>query len=213
VEKEFKSHAAVDPIVKLTSPEAGFFYPGITDHASDVNRILYSAGKANEPDQSFIERVLNAEMTVTAQEERIMFEDIVKEVAGDQLDTSTLAHVYGEIHRVIEENEGDDVPKLDYKDVERILTASGVGDVHAEKVERAFQNVADDPNYELKASSVIPKYTTKSIKINTKVALISVSPQDLQYVKQVHYRGKRCILIEVEEDAVIEGFTLSSETL
>ncbi|MNW67728.1 hypothetical protein D3C74_463610 [compost metagenome] len=65
----------------------------------------------------------------------------------------------------------------------------------------------------MKASSVIPKYTTKSIKIETKVATISVSPQDLRYVKQVNYQGKRCLMIEVDEEVVIEGFTLSTETL
>ncbi len=213
VEKEFKSNVVVDPIIKLTSPEAGFFFPSITDHSSDVNRILYCAGKANEPNPHFIENVLNAERTVTAQEERVIFEEIVKEVAGEQLDTATLAQVYEEINRVIEENEEEDTPKLDYKDVERVLKVSGVEDVSAEKVEQAFQNVVDDQSYELKASSIIPKYTSKSIKINTKVATIAVSPQDLKYVKQVNYRGKRCILIEVDEDAVIEGFTMSSETL
>lgn len=213
VEKEFKSNVVVDPIIKLTSPEAGFFFPSITDHSSDVNRILYCAGKANEPNPHFIENVLNAERTVTAQEERVIFEEIVKEVAGEQLDTATLAQVYEEINRVIEENEEEDTPKLDYKDVERVLKVSGVDDVSAERVERAFQNVVDDQSYELKASSIIPKYTSKSIKINTKVATIAVSPQDLKYVKQVNYRGKRCILIEVDEDAVIEGFTMSSETL
>ncbi|MNC55956.1 hypothetical protein D3C75_1055220 [compost metagenome] len=83
----------------------------------------------------------------------------------------------------------------------------------AEKVEQAFETVIDDRNYEMKASSVIPKFTTKSIKIETKVATISVSPQDLRYVKQVNYQGKRCIMIEVDEDVVIEGFTLSTEIL
>ncbi|MDQ0916434.1 hypothetical protein QFZ78_002694 [Paenibacillus sp. V4I5] len=170
-------------------------------------------GKANEPNLHFIEQVLNAEKTVTAQEERAIFEEIVKEVAGDQLDASTIAHVYEEIHRVIETNEEEEPPKLDYKDVERMLTVSGVENVTMEKVERAFQTVVDNKNYELKASSVIPKFNSKSIKIDTKIATISVSPQDLKYVKQVNYQGKRCILIEVDEDAVIEGFTLSTETL
>ncbi|MNI25161.1 hypothetical protein D3C73_788000 [compost metagenome] len=102
---------------------------------------------------------------------------------------------------------------MDYKDVERMLTVSGVENVTMEKVERAFQTVVDNKNYELKASSVIPKFNSKSIKIDTKIATISVSPQDLKYVKQVNYQGKRCILIEIDEDAVIEGFTLSTETL
>jgi hypothetical protein len=213
VEREFKYNVFVDPIIKLNSPEQGFFYPSVMDNYSDMNRILYCTGKANEPNLHFIEQVLNAEKTVTAQEERAIFEEIVKEVAGDQLDASTIAHVYEEIHRVIETNEEEEPPKLDYKDVERMLTVSGVENVTKEKVERAFQSVVDDKNYEIKASSVIPKFTSKSIKIDTKIATISVSPQDLKYVRQVNYQGKRCILIEVDEDAVIEGFTLSTETL
>lgn len=213
VEKEFKSNVITDPIIKLTSPETGFLFPCFTNHAADVHHILYSTGKANEPDLHFIENVLNGERAMTAQEERDVFEEIVKEVTGDKLDTTTLANVYEKINRVIHENDEEDTPKLDYKDVEHVLMVSGVEDVNTEKVERAFQNIIDDRNYELKASSLIPKYTSKSIKINTKVASISVSPQDLKYVKQVNYKGKRCILIEVDEDAVIEGFTMNSETI
>ncbi|HZG86013.1 DUF4317 domain-containing protein [Paenibacillus sp.] len=213
VEREFKYNVLVDPIIKLSTPEQGFFYPSVTDNASDVNRILYCAGKSNEPNHVFIDQVLNAEKTVTAHEERTIFEDIVKEVAGEQLDAATIAHVYEEIHRVIETNEEEEPPKLDYKDVERVLAVSGVENVTTEKVERAFQTVVDDKHFELKASSVIPKFTSKSIKIDTKVATITISPQDLKFVKQVNYQGKRCILIEVDEDAVIEGFTLATETL
>lgn len=213
VEREFKYNVFVDPIIKLNSPEQGFFYPSVTDNYSDVNRVLYCTGKANEPNEQFIEQVLNADKTVTAREERTIFEDIVKEVAGDQLDAATIAQVYEEINRVIETHEEEEPPKLDYTDVERMLSVSGVENVTMEKVERAFQTVADDKHYEIKATSVMPKFNSKSIKIDTKVATISVSPQDLKYVRQVNYQGKRCILIEVDEDAVIEGFTLNTETL
>lgn len=213
VEREFKYNVVVDPIIKMSTPEQGFFYPSVTDNASDINRILYCTGKANAPDAHFIGQVLHAEQTATAREEREYFEDIVKEVAGDKLDAATLAHVYEEVHRVIETNEEEERPKLDYKDVERVLTASGVTGLTTEKVQRAFHTVVDDEHYELNAAAVIPKFTAKSLKIDTKVATITVSPQDLKYVKQVNYRGKRCILIEIDEEAVIDGFTLETETL
>lgn len=213
VEREYKYNVFVDPIIKLNSPEQGFFYPSVSDNYSDVNRVLYSSGRANEPNFQFIEEVLKAERTITAQEERTIFEDIVKEVAGEHLDAATIAQVYEEIHQAIETNEQEEPARLDYKDVERMLTSSGVENVTAEKVELAFETVVDDKNYELKASSVIPKFTSKSIKIDTKVATITVSPQDLKYLKQVNYQGKRCLLIEVDEDAVIEGFTLATEDL
>jgi len=100
----------------------------------------------------------------------------------------------------------EEPPKLDYTDVERVLTASDVENVTKEAVERVFETIVDDKNYELKAKSVIPKFTSKSIKIDTKVATI-ISPQDLRYI------NRRCIMIEVDEDAVIEGFTLSTGTI
>jgi hypothetical protein len=214
VEREFKYNVMVDPIIKLSTPEQGFFYPSVTDNYSDINRILYCTGSSNNPNPHFIEQVLNAERSVTAMEERSIFEDIVKEITGEQLDVATIAQVYESIHQVIEDHEDEEEPpKLDYRDVERVLKASGVEEVTMEKVERAFETIVDDKNYEMKANSVIPKFTSKSIKIDTKVASITVSPQDLKYVRQVNYQGKRCILIEIDEDAVIEGFTLMSENL
>ena len=120
VEREFKYNVIVDPIIKLSTPEQGFLYPSVTDNYSDVNRILYCTGKSNFPDPHFVEQVLNGERSVTALEERAIFEDIVKEVAGEQLDSATIAQVYEEINRVIEMNEEtkeEEPPKLDYKDL------------------------------------------------------------------------------------------------
>lgn len=212
VERVFKYSVIVDPIINLASPVAGFLFPCFTDNSADVNHILYCAEKANQPDEDFIENVLNGEEIITAQEDKAIFEEIVKQVVGDQVDASTLANVYEEINRIIDENEEEETPKLDYKDVERVLKVSGVEDVNTEKVETAFQKVIDDEKHEFKASNIVPNYNTKSIKIQTKVANISISPQDLKYVKQVNYNGKRCLLIEVDEDMVIEGFTLIPET-
>ncbi|MBY0121975.1 DUF4317 domain-containing protein [Bacillus sp. S/N-304-OC-R1] len=212
IEKEFKSSIIVDSIINLTSPVAGFLYPSFTENSADVNRVLYSAGKPNQPDYHFIENVLNGEEIMTALEDKAVFEEIVKVVAGDELDATTIANVYEEINRMMDEEEEEDTPKLDYKDVERVLKVSGVEDVNPEKVEMAFQRVIDDEKYELKASSILPKYNAKSIKINTKVANISISPQDLKYVRQVNFNGKRCLLIEVDEDTLVEGFKLIPET-
>ncbi|MFC7372598.1 DUF4317 domain-containing protein [Fictibacillus iocasae] len=210
-EKEFKYNFVLDPVINLHAPLGGFLFPCFTDNASDVNHILYAAGKVHEPDHDFIEHVLNGEETMTAKDDKIVFEEIIKNVTGDSLNTSTLSNVYEEIHRMMEENEEEEHPKLDAKDVERVLKVSGLEDVSTEKVEAAFHNVIDDNKYEIKASSIVPKYTSKSIKINTKIANISISPQDLKYVKQVNLNNKRYLMIEVDEDTVIEGFTMIPE--
>ncbi len=211
VEKEFKYNFVVDPIINLNAPIGGFLFPCFTDNSSDVNHILYSAGKVHEPDHSFIEQVLNGEETMTAKDDKIVFEEIIKDVTGDQLNTSTLSNVYGEINRMIVENEEDEHPKIDSKDVERVLKMSGLEDISEEKVKSSYQKIIDDEKYEIKASSILPKYNSKSIKINTKVANISISPQDLSYVKQIHFSGKRYLMIEVDEDTIVEGFTMIPE--
>ena len=216
-EKKFKSRIMLDPIINLTSPMDGFLFPCFTDNAADVNHVLYAAGKANKPNFRFIEEVLNGEEIMTAEEDKVVFEEIVKSVIGDEMDTKTLASVYDEIQRMVEVDDDEEVeesvPMLDTKEVTRVLKASGLADVSTEKVEMAFRKVIDDETYELKASHIVPNYSSKSIKIETKVANIAISPQDLRYVRQVNVNGKRCILIEVEEDTMIEGFTLLSEEL
>ncbi|ETP67011.1 hypothetical protein G159_17855 [Planococcus glaciei CHR43] len=216
VGKEFKSNVLVDPVIKLASPIGGFLFPSFTDNAADVNHIVYASGKVNKPDYRFIENVLNGDEIMTAEEDKVVFEEIVKAVIGEEVNSRTLAGLYDEINLMLEvekeaEKEDAETPVLDTVEVTRVLKASGAKDISPEKVERAFQQVVEDKNYEIKASHVVPSYTSKSIKINTKVAEIKISPQDLRYVKGVNYNGKRCILIEVEEDAMIEGFKLLEE--
>ncbi|MEH6947088.1 DUF4317 domain-containing protein [Bacillus sp. JJ634] len=212
IEREFKSNNLFDPIVNLESPLSGFLFPAFNDNAADVNHILYCAGKANQPDERFIAEVLNCEDIITAAEDKDGFEQILKNVIGDEVDSRVISNVYEEIDKMVQENkenEESEPPTLDYRDIERILEVSGVENVDTAKVEHAFKAVVDDEKHEFKASSLLPKL----IKINTKVADVSVSPKDLKNIKYIMYQGKRCLLVEIDEDVIVEGFRLESETL
>ncbi|MHC0035343.1 DUF4317 domain-containing protein [Pseudoneobacillus sp. C159] len=212
IEREFKPNNAVDPIINLTAPLSGFLFPAFINNAADVNHILYYAGKANQPDGSFIYDVLNCEDIVTAEEDKDNFEMILKEVIGDEVDSRVISSVYEEIDKIIqenEENEEEEAPKLDYHDIERILTVSGVENVETAKVEHAFKSVVLDENHEIKASNLVPK----SVKISTKIADVTINPKDLKNVKYITYEGKRCLLLEVDEEVVVEGFRLEKNTL
>jgi microcompartment protein CcmL/EutN len=212
IEKEFKPNNAVDPIINLASPLSGFMFPAFNDNAADVNHILYHAGKVNQPDETFIEQVLNCEEIITALEDKDSFGLILNQVMGDQVDSRVISNVYEEIDKLIqehEESEEDEPPMLDYRDVERILEVSGVENVDTAKIEHAFKAVVDDEKHEFKASNIVPK----NIKIETNVANVSVSPKDLKNIKYIMYEGKRCLLIEIDEDVVVEGFRLETRTL
>ena len=212
IEKEFKSYHVVDPIINLDSPMSGFLFPTFNDNAADVNHILYCAGKVNQPDFTFIEKVLDCEDIMTAQDDKDCFDFILKEVIGDEVDSAVISNVYEEIDRVVQENqekENSEPPTLDHRDIERILTVSGVENVETAKVEHAFKSVVADEKHEFKASSLIPK----NIKISTKVANVTINPKDLKNLKYITYEGKRCLLLEVDEEVVVEGFRLESKSL
>jgi len=215
IEKEFKSNHAVDPIINLTSPLTGFLFPAFNENSADVNHILYCSGKMNQPDGSFIEEVLNCEEIITAVEDKDSFEQILKIVMGDEVDSKVISNVYEEIDKIVqdyeenEDSEESEPPMLDSREIERILEVSGVEDVDTAKVEHAFKSVVDDENHEIKATNILPK----SIKINTKVADLSVSPKELKNIQYITYNGKRCLLIEIDEDVVVEGFKLETRTL
>jgi len=215
-EKEFKSNSVLDPIINLTSPLTGFMFPAFNNNSADVNHILYSAGKTNHPDSRFIDEVLDCEEIITAQEDKESFEKILKKVIGKKVDSTTIANVYEQINKMVvesEDGEDTDAPMLDVEDIERILQESGVKGVDSETVEHAFKDIVDHEGYELKSSSLIPNYTSKSIKINTKIANVAVSPKELKHVKHITHNGKRCLLIEIDEDAYVEGFELKSESM
>ncbi|HLQ71491.1 MAG TPA: DUF4317 domain-containing protein [Bacillota bacterium] len=215
IEKAFKYNIVVDPIINLKKPIAGFLFPTIQDKAPDVNHVLFSAGKEHDLNNHFIDEVLQAEDIVTAEEDKYVFEEVVKEVTGDHINTTTLSNVYDEVQHLVEAHEenGDDSPTLDKKDVENILTNSGVQNVDAERIEETLKRMTDNHNYELKTNNIVPKYTSKSIKIQTKVADIKVSPQDLKYVRQIHLNGKLSLVIELDENTVIDGFEMIPEAL
>jgi hypothetical protein len=212
IEKEFKSNTVFDPIINLASPLSGFLFPAFNDNSADVNNILYCAGKVNQPDFTFIEQVLNCEEIITAEEDKGGFELILKKVIGDQVDSKVISNVYEEIDKVVQENienEESEAPMLDYRDIGRILEVSGVENVDTAKVEHAFKDVLADEKHEFKASNLVPK----TIKINTNVANLVIDPKDLKNIKYIMYQGKRCLLLEIDEDVIVEGFRLESETL
>ncbi|MGM0904460.1 DUF4317 domain-containing protein [Mesobacillus maritimus] len=212
IEKAFKPNNVFDPIINLAAPMSGFLFPAFNDNAGDVNHILYCAGKNNQPNEQFIEQVLNCEEVITAEEDKDIFELVLRNVIGDEVDSRTISNVYEEIDKIVlenEESEESEAPKLDYRDIERILDVSGVENVDSAKVEHALKEIIADEKHEFKASSLVPK----KIKINTKIADVTINPKELRNLKYINFQGKRCLLLEVEEDVVLEGFKLETETL
>src|SRR5699024_2350946 len=120
-----------------------------------------------------------------------------------------LSNIYEEIDQIVqesEEEEAEEVPNLDYNDVEHILSSSGVEDIDTEKVKNTLQTIFDDEQHAFKADTLLPK----KVKIKSEMAKMSIDPQHLKNVKYITFEGKRFLLLEIEDDVEIEGFQLES---
>ncbi|MBU3114205.1 DUF4317 family protein [Clostridium lacusfryxellense] len=208
-DKEFKANSALDTVINLNSPLEGFMYPSLTNGYSDINKILYYASKPKELNTSFIENVLNCGFKFTAEDEKNCFSDILKSIIGDKIKPELMQEIYVNIYELSEQVEDGETPTLGACDVKNILNNCGV-ELLCE-IETAFEDTCGS-NYDFKINNIVPEFNSKSIKITSEIANITLTPKDLNFVRQVRNKdSRRCLLIEIDEDIVIEGFKLETE--
>jgi len=208
-DKEFKANSALDSIINLNAPLEGFMFPSLTSGYSDINKILYYASKPKELNTSFIENVLNCGFKFTAEDEKNCFGDILKSIIGDKIKPELMQEIYANIYELSEQVEDGETPVLGASDVKNILNNCGAEIIC--EIETAFEETCGS-KYDFKINNIVPEFNSKSIKITSDIATITLTPKDLNSVKQVRNKdGRRCLLIEIEEDIFIEGFKLETE--
>lgn len=208
-DKEFKANSALDSVINLNAPLEGFMFPSLSNGFSDINKILYYASKPKELNSSFIENVLNCGFKFTAEDEKNCFGDILKSLIGDKIKPELMQDIYANIYELAQQSEEGETATLGIKDVKNILNNCGAEIIC--DIETAFEETCGS-KYDFKINNIVPEFNSKSIKITSEIANIILTPKDLNSVKQVKNKdGRRCLLIEIDEDIVIEGFKLETE--
>ncbi|MBU3091991.1 DUF4317 domain-containing protein [Clostridium sp. CF011] len=208
-DKEFKANSALDSVINLNAPLEGFMFPSLTNGYSDINKILYYASKPKELNTDFIENVLNCAFKFTAEDEKNCFSDILKSIIGDKIKPELMQDIYANIHEFAEQADEGETPTLCAKDIKNILNNSGAEIIC--DIETAFEETCGS-EYDFKINNIVPEFNAKSIKITSEIANITLTPKELNSIKQVKNKdGRRCLLIEIDEDIVIEGFKLETE--
>ncbi len=208
-DKEFKANSALDSVINLNSPLEGFMFPSLTNGYSDISKILYYASKPKELNTAFIENVLNCAFKFTAEDEKNCFSDILKSIIGDKIKPELMQDIYANIHEFAEQAEEGETPTLGSRDIKNILNNCGAEIIC--DIETAFEETCGS-EYDFKINNIVPEFNSKSIKITSDIANITLTPKELNSIKQVKNKdGRRCLLIEIDEDIVIEGFKLETE--
>lgn len=211
-EMKFKPNSALDFVINLNSPLDGFMFPGISSQYVDVNKIIYYSSKSKQINSVFVETVLNCGVKPTAIEEKESFNAIINTIVGGTIKPDTMQEIYERINdklEIEEDKEAEDEPKVNMKDIEKVLEESGVENTDAVKL--AFEEVCGT-DYEFKVRNIVPDFKSRSIKIENEKTNITITPGDLRCIKQIRNKnGIKCLLIELKDDVEINGLKLETE--
>ncbi|MDP4087832.1 MAG: DUF4317 family protein [Bacillota bacterium] len=214
VNREFKASSSLDAIINLNSPLDGFMFPCFNNNYSDINHILYYSGRNNEVNSAFIEEVMGCTLKITAEEEKNCFNAIIKGVVGESIKPEVMQAIYERIAEKSEDIEEGEPQVVTVKDVKSVLEGSGVEVKDIETLEKIYEETIGSTSFDFKVDNILPDLKSKSVKIESEAANISIAPQALGKIKQVRNKyGKKCLLIELDEDIEINGFKIqASET-
>lgn len=210
--KEFKASSSIEMTINLDSPLDGFMFPSFMNNYMNLNKLVYHTSKPKEINEDFIKNVLNCHMVKTAEEEKEEFTAILKGVVGEKVSPNVIQNVYEKLSQKVEQQDDEEEVTVTNREVKNVLEESGVEG--AEKLENVYEDVLGDTEYDFKVKNIIPKMSSKSIKISNEDMSLSITPNQLKNVKKIRDKeGKTCLLIKLNEDITIEGFELEIEDL
>lgn len=203
--KQFTLSASLSELVDLNNPVEGFMFPTIAEGGTDVNKVVYYSSKSNSRNLELIEQVLNADVSMTAEDEKERFDRLVSTVVGEKAKPELIKSIYESIDTLIQEDVTEEEPRVSLSFLEKTLSHNGVDTSRYQEIAR---DIVPDA-LEFKAANIIPKFSKKSLVINTDTVSISISPKHLDLLRTViDERGRKCIQIEVEDDVEINGILL-----
>ena len=128
------------------APDTGFVFPAFTDRSTDIHSVLFYTRDAKTPHAEFMEAGLGCSAKFTATEKKLTFQNIVKDVIGDDNDESRALFlgIQGNLNDLIEIPAEDEDPKepapLTCKDISSVLSESGLSDEQTAVIEKTYED-------------------------------------------------------------------------
>ena len=209
-EKEIKLETNFSELA-IKNPIEGFVYPTFTDGYVDVNKVLYHTAKANSLNLSFLKNVIGCEEKLTSEQEKEIFNNVLTSALGSKVSAETLHEVYNGLMTINADEDNKVSETISIGDLNRVLKSQGIDELDTLKSTLKNSDI-DREDFDFKVDNIVPQ-KSKAIKIKNNNVEISLSAKELSKIKQVNNKGRKCLVIELEDDIDIEGFKLENEAL
>lgn len=176
------------------APSDGFLYPVFSNRSSDVNHVMYYAKKAGSPNISIVEDVLGCTFVMSAESEKVNFQNILKTVAGDELDYTLINTVNEKIKETVEQNKNEtDTYTIDSNKIHDMLEESGVSSERLKALGKVYESTCG--NAPLTASNLVESKTV----LKTAGITVNISPSASDKIRTSVVDGRKCLLIDIDD--------------
>lgn len=158
-------------------PDTGFVFPAFTDRSTDIHSVMFYTRDTKTPHAEFMENGLGCYGKMTATEKKLRFQDIVKDVIGedDEESDALFLGIQGNINDripVVAEDEPEPDPViLTTADISEVLTESGCSEEQVAVIQKQYKDVFSE---ELPAAEqlVDPKLVEANAKRQDRLELV-----------------------------------------
>lgn len=191
-------------------PTNAFLFPAFNDRCADVHSVLYYAKNTKNMSAHLIENVLGTPLPVTADNQKILFDNLLTEVMGDEITFNNIKFVNEAIVQKIEEekeNNGGSEINLSKTDIENIINQSDLSEEKKKNFHNAYKAVVG----ELEENNTLNGFYAESVTdpqkltIETAKSVIRVKGNYSDSVQTKIIDGKKYLLIEAEDFIKING--------
>ncbi len=189
----------------VNMPESGFLFPSFDDRCTNIHNTLYFAKNSEEPHEEFVEGILGCSLPLSAGGQKETFHFIIEETLGDDCEYEIVKNIHENLAEMIEEHKELPEPlMLDKKEVKNLLEMSGVEEEKLADFDKLYDAAAGE-NTALMVNNVA---NIRTFEVKTPDVVVKVNPERADLVNTMTVDGKRCLVIEINDNVEVNGINV-----
>lgn len=194
----------------VNMPESGFLFPAFNDRSADIHSTLYYSKNCEEPHPEFSDGILGCSLPLSAGGQKETFHAIIEETLGDDCEYEVVKNIHENLTEMLEEHK--EIPEpltLNKKEVKQLLKKSGVEDEKLSDFDQLYDAAAGEDTA-LYVSNVA---NTRTFEVKTPDVVVKVNPERADLVNTMIVDGKRCLVIEINDQVEVNGINVKESPI
>ncbi len=191
----------------VNMPETGFLFPAFNDRASDIHSVLYYSKNPEELHSEFVEGILGCALSLSAGVQKEAFQTIIEETLGEDCEYAVVKSIHENLTEMIEEHK--EIPEpltLDKKEVKRLLEKSGVEEEKLTDFDKLYDAAAGEDT----ALFVDNVASIRTFEVKTPDVVVKVNPERADLVNTMMVDGRKCLVIEINDQVEVNGINVKA---